>query len=369
MTDNNQKIQADSFLTKNDTLILKGIAVLLLVFHHILAYPDRIPIELNTIVSGSLAQHIGDFGKLSVAVFSFLGGYGKYLKYKERQTDVIDDLKKLYLRYWKIFIIFIPIAFIFFRDQTPYCLDESIYSCYSVFSIKELLLNFAGVIVTYNREWWFIIIYVSFICMFPLFKKIADRYSVLINLVFALILQAILLSLDTLDVLLQNDLYFNVFFMKSFYLIAFYLGVIFARFGLFSKAEHLLKKKTVRYIVAIFSLAAMFFIRVFVPDFGLFFDAIYAIIFVFSLKTLLSGLSRVSAVFALFGKHSMNIWLVHTFFCYYFGIIAVLIFSLKWFVPVFLVVLGLSFLASFIIDAFYAAIGKGTKRIINTVFK
>ena len=69
--------------TKNDTLIAKGIAIILMYLHHLFYFDDRI-IEGNYYSSiGNLwGEKIeffaGSFGKLCVCIFIFLSGYATY---------------------------------------------------------------------------------------------------------------------------------------------------------------------------------------------------------------------------------------------------------------------------------------------------
>ena len=72
--------------TKNHTEILKGVAILLMLFHHLFAFPEwyvegvsyiGIPLRANT-----LEYVIGQFGHICVAVFAFLTGYGMFFSYK-----------------------------------------------------------------------------------------------------------------------------------------------------------------------------------------------------------------------------------------------------------------------------------------------
>ena len=108
----------DRFLSVNDTIAMKAIAILFMLMHHLWAFPDRIaggPLEnILQFSNFPLTVHIGVFGKICVSIFFFLGGYGLYKKYFGKRYNLAERLKKLYFAYWKIFVIFVPIGFIFF---------------------------------------------------------------------------------------------------------------------------------------------------------------------------------------------------------------------------------------------------------------
>ncbi len=69
--------------TRENTKQVKGIAILLMLVHHLYTFADRIPYGLEIAsqyyISGmELTVIIGSFGKICVSIFMFLGGYGLY---------------------------------------------------------------------------------------------------------------------------------------------------------------------------------------------------------------------------------------------------------------------------------------------------
>ena len=83
---------------KKDTKIIKGIAIILMLYHHLFAFPERINetyISLFSIHQKTISFLIGDFGKLCVAIFIFLGGYGTYITYKEKKEGFIRNKIKI----------------------------------------------------------------------------------------------------------------------------------------------------------------------------------------------------------------------------------------------------------------------------------
>ncbi len=104
--------------TSSDTKKIKGIAIILMLIHHLWTFPERlVGGELNhlfNIFGDSSIFIIGSFGQICVSIFFFLGGYGIYMQSKKRNFNILNNLKKLYIAYWKVFIIFIPITPLFF---------------------------------------------------------------------------------------------------------------------------------------------------------------------------------------------------------------------------------------------------------------
>lgn len=83
------------------TKLSKGIAIILMVCNHIYPILDWIYDENKYVSimlgSKSLAAYIGGFGKICVAIFAFLTGYGLFYTYTSRKTKdaYLHTLKKL----------------------------------------------------------------------------------------------------------------------------------------------------------------------------------------------------------------------------------------------------------------------------------
>ena len=353
----------DSFLSKNDTLIIKGIAVVLLLSHHMWGFPERIPGDLFSLVGlidPSLLKTLGEFGRICVAIFAFLGGYGKYLKYRDKKVNVFSEIKKLYLKYWQVFVVFVPIGFVFFRNQIPYCENESICSRFADFSVKDLILNLTGVMVSYNKEWWFVFIFAICICLFPLIRHMADRLSLIVNTLIVLVFQLSFLLLDESNILSSSDLYMRSFWHKSPYVACFYIGILIARHDLFSKLNVKLSKIRYMPVFSALIITLIIVIRETLDNVAL--DSVYVILFVFFVKYLYTNNSIVKKAFAFLGKHSTNMWLTHTFFCYYFGPFAKSIMFFRFAVPTLIVLLIYSLVASVLLSLFWTSVSNLTTK-------
>lgn len=167
-------------LSKQDTNVMKGIAIIAMLCHHVYtcqpewveAYP-------------SLLTTIGGLGKVCVAMFLFCSGYGLAVQYEKvlaltnnfpdklRATIVfiIKRLLKFYSAYWVVFLIFVPI--------TVFCFDRPLSAAYgeNVNVWKGLLGDLLGVqgYSSYNITWWFnkliILFYLSFPILYAFIKS------------------------------------------------------------------------------------------------------------------------------------------------------------------------------------------------------
>lgn len=166
-------------LTRQDTSVMKGIAICAMLCHHLYGFPPE-GVEPYT---GVLAW-LGVLGKICVALFLFCSGYGLAANYKPQ--SILDDIKfivkrlvKFYANYWVIFLIFVPITiFACHRSLADaYGADANIYWC-----LFKDMLGLQGV-ESYNPTWWFNLLIIILYLLFPLLYRAAHRVPWLVLLI------------------------------------------------------------------------------------------------------------------------------------------------------------------------------------------
>jgi hypothetical protein len=300
--------------TKKDTLIVKGMAILLMFFHHLFAFPDRLNggssfIPLFYIGGTSIEEVVASVGNICVAIFLFLSGFGIYMKIVNSKENVISiivkQLKKLYINYWIIFIIFVPVSFFVGIRSSNF---------------DELFNNLIGYSSTYDGEWWFFSVYVLAMLTYPISIKIIRRSS--ISSIVCIMLMSvgsrtILPRLAGIDLFLdftQTFFYNEISFLLN-YLPSFLMGCTFAKFNLFSKIKQLFKENNLDIaIVYILILVGIIYLRYSLYD-PVYYDYLFAHEYILETVHVVSFL-KLDKVFAVLGKHSSNMWLMHSFFCY-----------------------------------------------------
>lgn len=221
--------------TRDDTKIIKGAAIILMLIHHLWGLPERIAggslKYMFTIFGQSSIVYFGLFGKICVSLFFFVGGYGMYIASQNGRLDIINKLKMLYISYWKVFVLFIPMGFLFFSCQPIYCEDSNICNRYAEFQWGEFLQNFLGLRTTYNSEWWFLKSYVYAIISFPLVKKICDKYTAITNFTIIIIGSIMVTNvfpalgnIESIGKLNNNFLYQAFFCQRAPYIACFWVG-------------------------------------------------------------------------------------------------------------------------------------------------
>ncbi len=88
--------------TKNDTLVAKGVAVIFLLIHH-LFYTTNYNFDAF-IISKDRWVDIAKIGKICVAMFLILSGYGLSISWKNKKYTLIHFYKHIYIKLYKGFL-------------------------------------------------------------------------------------------------------------------------------------------------------------------------------------------------------------------------------------------------------------------------
>lgn len=318
--------------SREDTKALKGIAVVMMLFHHLAAFSNRYPVGFEGFESlwegfvkdGYLANLATNL-RLCVAVFFFLGGYGMYKRMEKGKYSLFNSVVGLFKSYWKVFVVFVPVAFIFFRrsgdDINNLCTRYDVQDLRTL--ITMVIANFFAVADSINSEWWFIQTYIcvmfmgTFYCIVTKKNKyfVVEMFIVFMTDVFARSLLPALQSLDEFNRLASNFFYDKLLTLDN-PAPCFFAGITFAKFDALVKIKEQLSKIPCSTLVSLVGVFAVMWCRGFVL--GDLFDLVYVIAFTVLVSQFFDGVKPVKKVFGYLGKHSTNIWLVHTFFCYYF---------------------------------------------------
>lgn len=345
--------------TKEDTTIAKFLAIILMFAHHLFAWPDRISnvIYKSVFISSKgipIEYNIGIFGKICVAIFMVLSGYGIYTSFITSNSSTISITKhkliKLYIVFWKVFIVFIPLGVI-------------LNSPYININFKTLLCNFFGIQITYNGEWWFLTPYIGTLIILPFILKIVygGWLHSLISFFLMLCLPKIYNYL--LPLVLPANVYFvltqsiigNIFRLTLNLLPYFVTGCLIAKHDLFNKYLRFFSKSILSYIVSFFIIIVIYNIRKKTFRY-IDLDYILAPPFIIASVSLLRNVDFIKRLFLHLGSRSTEMWLIHSFFCYQFcqRLVFVPLYS-----PLILIwLIIMSFGSSVIINTFFSFLWK-----------
>ncbi len=362
-------------LSREDTKRLKGIAILLMLAHHLYAFPDRISwgmeVATSIVISGKEPTMIvGEFGKICVALYMFLGGYGLYascVSCKNGTIQIKNTLYRkivgLYAAYWKVFFIFIPIGFLFFGNQQQYCDSWTQCTRFIENSFLVTISDLFGVTSYLNSEWWFFRTYLFTLfegfVFIELFKNKKNLYRecaavIIWDISISQFFPAVTASPYFYGV--SSNIWYQNIFMINEYASGFFAGIVFAKYDIFSSWKRLFeaRKKVEKILISLFAMACIIYLKVFTVPAS--FDLLLAPLFVMACITFVEETRVFKRILLFFGRHSTNMWLVHSFFCYYFYFFVKLVYGSKNAVISMLVLILLSLGSSILINQFWKGV-------------
>lgn len=285
-------------------------------------------------------------------MYLFLSGYGLYCSYEKNDCilKVSANIRRvllLYARVWVIAAIFFSIGVLLF---SPAYLK----------SIPVLIGNLTGFNTTYNGEWWFLFPYIMLVLTSGLIFRIVDKFNPLISILTAGLIYLLAYSVCKFngEYLYSNHLVYQpLLYCTS--LFSFVVGALSAKYKVFTKLRN--KISCININLAQFLLIAFLIVvlgvRIFYIPFGVF-DSIIAFIVLFSI-VLMKRYKWIDFILTVVGKQSTNIWLIHSFFFYYFW--HDFFYSLKYPMLVYILVMALSYGSGKVIDLIYNPIQKYIK--------
>ena len=355
--------------SRRDTKIIKGVAICLMLYHHLFAYPNKVLdgnvfISLYTFGETSLSTYIGQFGRICLPMFVFLSGYGSYLsslKSSKLQSMIGKQILGVYKHVWMVFFLFIPVSVLFF-GMRPDPLQ------------RELIYNFLGLSYSFNKEWWFIVPYVLLLLVFPAVKRFLERKNAILysDLFIIALLNAFvvyvlpeLVKLPVLVPLCASVFWEHIKVMLGL-LPGFMLGCAFARHDILNEVKRRYAGRLLWCIAALIGFAALFYIHLYNY---MFYDFINTAVFIVCIVILLPTKPGQWAgkVFEILGEESTSMWLTHSFFCYYWC--QKLVFAPKYSFLIFLWLLVLSFTSAKLIRFVYKYLGLLYNKMNKTMKK
>lgn len=284
-------------LTIIDTNILKGVAVLLLLLHHLF---DPSKKYLDVVIHGQpIVLSISQWSKVCVAIFVFLSGYGLVLsnRYSSR-INVLSFYYKRYIKlmfnYWLVWALFIPILLFggYVSFHSVYGDNLIIHMIRDLMGIEAMFRDYHSI----NPSWWFYSCIISLYLLFPFLYRFRKCWQVLLPL-------SVVFTYIGFKIPLCHAF--------CYYLPAFVLGMIMAEKG-FPIHDCKRNMKILYYItfIAVCISRNAFF------HYYYLWDCLIVMTGVFLYKNI--DVSKyISSMLGFLGKHSFNIYLFHVFFIKY----------------------------------------------------
>lgn len=319
-------------LTKQDSQMAKGMAILAMVALHLFCRLGQLPYEpLVYIGQIPLVYYLGLFGDLCVPVYCFCSGYAHFLLQEKSGNDYRKGIPRKaisFLRnYWMVLLLFSGIGILLGEEGIPG-------------TLPEFLGNFFLFRLSYNGAWWFVTTYLLLLIGSPVLITVAKKcHSLLLVAASGAVYLAAYMLRYNFPVSFPNkfaDWLWNQLILFGTSQLGYVLGMVFRKERLISRAKGLLEDKAWGMAAVHLLPAVLFWVHCLVQS------AVVAPITGIGTLTCFILWKKplwVERVFLFFGKHSTNIWLVHMFF--YAVLFRDLVFAAKYPILIYLLMLGL----------------------------
>lgn len=312
--------------TKEHTMQMKGIAIIILLFHHCFLNAQRwatVPYEKLATTKGwgyypiSFApfsshtiQYLASFSKICVAMFVFMTGYGMWVSYEsqKKKTTMSNYIKKRMVTLMTGFLIIFVVTEILaiptgrFIEVYGHDFRSVVYMIIDALGLAKLLGT-----PLFCLTWWYMSLAIVLIMIFPFVHSIMEKYQWIVVVASIIVPRACGFGQST-------DLFR--------YLLAYTLGMYFAQHDLLARIkekfmEQNVEGKLLSLIVSLIGLAVIIKCRQnawigwkyldFWDGFAAMYVIIISYIYILNGKWIVKGLGFL-------GKHSMNIFLIHSFY-------------------------------------------------------
>lgn len=320
-------------MSKEESTILKGIAILLMLFLH-LFNKTTLPEMCHPMIyiGDTPLVHILTRATNPVDFFVILSGYGLAFLYQKETLNFRSQLRrlsKLYIHYWLILLVFVTIGSFIRPDSYPG-------------DVWKIIGNVTSWSSNYNYEHWFLFPYAMLsLTAYPLFKLMDKLGNVWTLILFFLI--SLVSMYFTSRYIAANKLYDSVeaHILTYFgFLFSFAIGAV-----MFCVSQvhslHIAKFKKHPWLPIIL---LILLVVIKCTWWHTAIHAVYVFLFIwFFLNIPLHSVVR--RLLVAMGKHSMPMWLIHTFFCNY--LFHDFIYGFQYPVIIYMVLLIISYMCSF----------------------
>lgn len=297
--------------------LCKGIAIILMLFHHLFYKADTYSgfIINFSPFSEERINFYALLGKICVAIFVFISGYGIAASYRKvfqyKKADIKEIISFIWKRLWKL-ETFYWFAFILTLICQP--LGRTIFDAYGTefksiviyFFIDFLGLSYLFSTPTLNPTWWYMTLAILIIVLMPFIMNLIEKIGVSLVLIVGI---SVLFFLNA-----SNP--------NTFYLFSLCLGAGCFENRMFERIGNLWREKRwgiwIKSCISIVTFLILLSLRTNYNYFGIV-DGLLAMNLAALSSLFFIHIPIISSVIQYLGKHSGNIFLIHNqIYSYYF---------------------------------------------------
>ena len=295
--------------TKRETNFCKGIAIILMLFHHLFNdYEEYAGYIVNfSPFNAERVRFYAVLGKICVAIFVFLSGYGIaatwHKKFAQKQPANIEVFSFTWNRLWKLMCVY---WFAFLLTLICQPLGRTIYDAYGTVPkdiAAYLTIDFFGLAhmfgtPTLNPTWWYMSMAIAIILLMPFVIKAMKKFGS-----FA-VLGMTVVALFFLDARNAN----------TFYLFSVVLGAACFENQIFEKTARLWQTRRYGlFLKAFLELGSFLVLLAFRSNYNYYgiVDGLIALVLAMLVSTVLVKIPVITDIMQLLGCHSGNMFLIH----------------------------------------------------------
>jgi len=308
-------------ITKKQSAVLQGVAILMMVYHHLFSFAVEYE-SLLPFIQVDTARRIAWFCKLCVGIFAFVSGYGMYYVMKRQDgerfgrrllaeyRESLLRIVRLYGKLWLVLAIYMGIFFGLLKQP---------------FMPEQFVGNLTALDPTYNGAWWYVEQYAKILLMLPLLDLLLTHFEQpgqrRVKWIFFLVLAVAGVGAMAVGLIWWPGLWELLLALLKSMRISFLLiaavGYLTARYALYQRVDRCLRRLGgwAPVCVSVILLVFVVVLRVRLAT-----DAAYAKVdflltplLVYGLLTLLYYVEPLCTFLAWWGRQSTYIWLVHGF--------------------------------------------------------
>ena len=321
-------------MTSKESQELKGVAILLMLFLHLFNHEQEVNHCSNYFfINGIPLAHLITRMANPVPFFVMLSGYGLYATFKKGDNNRWSRLFNLLSHYWIILIVFVTIGHFIRPSNYPG-------------TWVNILENLTGFYTTYNGEHWFLFPYLLLAITSPWLFRLCDKTNVTFILAgsYILYLGTCFLISRYGEIYFYTNMWVYHPILYGSLLFDFFLGAMAYKQGWLKNriSSHLPTKWSWLLLINLCVLRCFFTTGAF--------HNLYVFVFIMLWLQIPRPQWAIHLLVHL-GKHSMNMWLIHSFFCYY--LFHDWIYGFKYPLLIYLTLIIVSYLSSLIINILY----------------
>lgn len=319
-------------MTKQETQIMKGVAILLMIFLHLFNQMSNVELCRSFIYIGDIPfVYWLSAAANPVAFFLILSGYGMHFIHVRGKGDIHrwNRIGKLYLHWGGILVLFTIPSFIY---TGRYYVD-----------FQQIISNYTAFNTPWYGEGWFLFPFICLSLLSPWIFKLTDRYKVRWILPISFLLgtcTSFIISRYGAQYLYKNHWLYNPFLILHL-APSFIFGAMLQRTGFIHKMQ---EKYNSRWLWLALILVVIIVCVTRTAAWGPLYAMAFIVLFLSAPRW-----QWVDKGLMLLGNHSMNMWLIHAWFCYY--IFHDLTYSLGYPLLIYIALIVISLLCSYLVNA------------------